>query len=78
MTILPLIKRDHQMYMTSLDLKDAYFSLPIAKSSRKYHHFLWQGQLYKYKWLCFGLSLTPFYFMKNYETYFLSTQAWRE
>ena len=62
MTILPLIKRD--MYMTSLDLKDAYFSLPIAKSSRKYLRFLWQGQLYEYQCLCFGLSLAPFYFTK--------------
>ena len=50
--------------MTSLDLKDAYFSLPIAKSSRKYLRFLWQGQLYEYQCLCFGLSLAPFYFKK--------------
>ena len=34
MALLPLIKQD--MCMTSLDLKDAYFSLPIAKSTRKY------------------------------------------
>ena len=62
MTILPLIKRN--MFMTSLDLKDAYFSLPIAKSSRKYLRFLWKGQLYEYQCLCFGLSLAPFYFTK--------------
>ena len=62
MTILPLIKRD--MCMTSLDLKDAYFSLPIAKSSRKYLRFLWQGQLHEYQCLCIGLSLAPFYFTK--------------
>ena len=62
MTILPLIKRD--MCMAALDLKDAYFSLPIAKSSRKYLCFLWQGQLYEYQCLCFGMSLALFYFTK--------------
>ena len=62
MTILPLIKRG--MFMTSLDLKDAYFSLPIAKRYKKYLRFIWQGQLYEYQCLCFGLSLAPFYFTK--------------
>ena len=62
MTILPLIKQG--MFMTSLDLKDAYFSLPIAKRYKKYLRFIWKGQLYEYQCLCFGLSLAPFYFMK--------------
>ena len=62
MTILPLIKRN--MCMTSFDLKDAYFPLPIAKSSRKYHCFLWQSQLYEYQCLYFGLNLASFYFTK--------------
>ena len=62
MTIMPLIKQD--MCMTSLDLKDAYFSLPIAKSSRKYLRFLCQSQVYEYQCLRFGLSLATFYFMK--------------
>ena len=62
MTILPLIKQG--MYMTSLDLKDAYFSIPIANRYKKYLRFIWNGQLYEYQCLCFGLSLAPFYFTK--------------
>ena len=62
MTILPLIKRG--IFMTSLDLKDAYFLLPIAKQYKKYLHFIWKDQLYEYQCLCFGLSLAPFYFTK--------------
>ena len=50
--------------MTSLDLKDAYFSLPIAKQYKKYLRFKWKDQLYEYQCLCFGLSLAPFYFTK--------------
>ena len=72
MTIFPLIKRD--MCMTSLDLKDAYFSLPIAKSTRKYLCFLWQGQLYEYQCL-FRTEPRTVLLYENYKTYFLSTQA---
>ena len=61
-TILPLIKRN--AYMTSIDLKDAYFSLPIVKRHRKYLRFTWQKTLYEFQCLCFGLSLAPFYFTK--------------
>ena len=62
MTILPLIKPG--MYMTSLDLKDAYVSLPIANRHKKYLRFVWKDQLYEYQCLYFGLSLAPFYFTK--------------
>ena len=62
MTILPLIKQG--IFMTSLDLKDAYFSLPIAKQYKKYLRFIWKDQLYEYQCLCFGLNLAPFYFTK--------------
>ena len=61
-TILPLIKRN--AFMTSIDLQDAYFSLPIAKRHRKYLRFIWRGTLYEFQCLCFGLSLAPFYFTK--------------
>ena len=44
---------------TKLDLSDAYFSLPIHPSFQKYLKFRWQGQLYKFVCLPFGLSSAP-------------------
>jgi len=51
-------------YLCKLDLKDAYLSLPIHESSRKYLQFRWQGVLYEYKALPFGLSAAPRVFTK--------------
>jgi len=69
LTILPLLEQGS--LMTSLDLKDAYFSLPMAKSVRKYLRFSWRGRLYEFQCLCFGLSPAPYFFYKSDETYFL-------
>lgn len=51
-------------YMASIDLKDAYYSVPIHPEHQKYLKFLWKGQLYKY--VCFpnGLALCPRKFTK--------------
>ena len=61
-SILPLISQG--AWMTSIDLTDAYFSLPIAKNSRKYLRFQWRDRLLEFQCLCFGLSLAPYYFTK--------------
>ena len=61
-TILPLNKQN--AFMTSIDLQDDYFSLPIAKRHRKYICFIWRGPLYEFQCLCFGLGLAPLYFTK--------------
>ena len=61
-TILPLLHEG--CFMTSLDLKDAYFSIPMSDSDRKYLRFLWRNVLYEFQCLCFGLSPAPFYFTK--------------
>ena len=64
--------------MCKIDLKDAYFSVPIDKSHRKYLRFVWEGNLYEFLclcfvWegnlyeflcLCFGLGLAPLIFTK--------------
>ena len=52
------------MYMTSLDLTDAYFTLPIHEDFRKYLRFSWRGCLFEFQVLCFGLSPAPFIFTK--------------
>ena len=44
-------------FMASLDLKDAYFQIPIHQDSRKYLRFVSEGVVYQFKALCFGLSM---------------------
>ncbi len=51
-------------YMASVDLKDAYYTVPIADQDTKYLKFLWQGQLYKFLALPNGLTSGPRLFTK--------------
>ena len=51
-------------YMASIDLKDAYYSVPIAPEDRRYPRFIWQGQLYQFTCLPNGLSEAPRKFTK--------------
>lgn len=53
-----------QAYLASLDLKDAYFLVPIANRHRRYLRFRFLGKTYEYKCLPFGLSTAPFVFTK--------------
>lgn len=46
-------------WFASIDLTDAYFSIPIHESDWKYLKFYWDGKLYYFKVLVFGLSLAP-------------------
>ena len=41
--------------MCSVDLKDAYLSVPIAKQHRKFLRFVWEEITYKFTCLLFGL-----------------------
>lgn len=49
-------------FMGSIDLKDAYYLIPISENHRKYLRFEFQGQLYEYLVLPFVLSVAPFVF----------------
>ena len=51
-------------WATSLDLKDAYFHVPISPKDRKWLRFMWRGEVFQYKVLPFGLSLSPWAFTK--------------
>ena len=51
-------------YMISIDLKDAYFSIPIFTPDRKYLRFMWENQRYEFTCLPFGYSLAPRVFTK--------------
>lgn len=45
-------------FMASIDLKDAYYSVPITAEHQKYLKFSWEGQLYKF--VCFPNGLAAF------------------
>ncbi len=51
-------------WFCSLDLKDAYFHIPIAPHHRRFLRFAFEGVAYQYTVLPFGLSLAPRTFTK--------------
>ena len=51
-------------FMTSIDLKDAYYSIPVAIEQQKYLKFLWKGTLYQFTCLPMGLTSSPRIFTK--------------
>lgn len=52
------------IFMASLDLEDAYLMIPIHESHRKCLRFTFQGVLYEFIALPFGLSTAPYIFTK--------------
>ena len=48
----------------TLDLKDAYFHIPIHPPHRRYLRFIWKAKLYQFLVLAFGLCTAPFIFTK--------------
>ena len=51
-------------WMVSIDLKDAYQSVPMWREHRKLLRFRWDGQLYQFQCLPFGLCSAPRTFTK--------------
>ena len=51
-------------YFTKLDLQDAYLTIPIHSDDRKFLQFMWDGSLFQFSCLCFGLSSAPWTFTK--------------
>ena len=49
-------------WVASLDLKDAYFHVPVHPSVRKYLRFAYQNRVWQFKALPFGLSPAPWIF----------------
>ena len=50
--------------MATIDLKDAYFNIPIYPTDRKYLRFSWENSLYEFTCLPFGYKLAPRTFTK--------------
>lgn len=46
-------------WFTTIDLKDAYFHVPIARSHWKFLRFAFRGRHFQFRVLPFGLSLSP-------------------
>ena len=59
-------------FLASLDLKDAYFQIPIHPSSWKLLRFTSEGTVYQFRALCFGLSTAPRVFTRV----FAAMSAW--
>ena len=55
--------REHS-WLASIDLKDAYFSIPVHWEHRKYLKFQWRDKLYQFRVLPNGLACAPRYFTK--------------
>lgn len=51
-------------FMTSIDMKDAYFSISIHPEFRKFLAFKWRDKLYRFNVLPFGLASAPRIFTK--------------
>lgn len=61
-TALSLIERN--CFMTSVDLTDAYYSVPIALEDRKFLKFYWKNELFQFTCLPMGLACAPRVFTK--------------
>ena len=53
-----------QDYMIKVDLKDAYFCIPICRKDQQYLRFQWRNKLYQFSCLPFGLTSAPRQFTK--------------
>ena len=51
-------------FMASMDLKDAYYSVPICQNHQKYLKFFWKGKFYTSQVFPNGLALCPRKFTK--------------
>lgn len=51
-------------YMSKIDLKDAYYTMPIAVAHRKFLRFKFDKKLYEFNCLPFGLNVAPLIFTK--------------
>ena len=59
-------------FLASVDLKDAYFQIPVHTSSRKRLRFISDGTVHQFKVLCFGLSTA----LQVFTRVFVTVSAW--
>lgn len=61
-TVLKSITKD--CYMATIDLTDAYYLIPVREEDRIFLRFFFEGVLYQFCVLPFGLSSAPYVFTK--------------
>lgn len=61
-TAINLLRPDN--FMSVIDLKDAYHCIPVSSDYQKYLKFRWNGILYQFTCLPFGLNIAPYVFTK--------------
>ena len=59
---LELVSKD--MYFGSVDIKHAYYSIPIAEEQQQYFRFLWNNKIFQYTCMPNGISPGPRYYTK--------------
>ena len=52
-------------WMASIDLKDAYYAIPICEEDRKFLVFQWEGRYFRFNCVPFGLCSAPWIFTKT-------------
>ena len=67
-----LLKKGH--WMAKVDLKDAYFMVPIHKQDRDFLKFQFKDRCCKFNCLPFGLACAPWVFTKI--QWQLSSESW--
>ena len=67
-TAINLVSKD--CYMSTIDWKNAYYSVPIHPSHRKYLRFMWNSKMYQYCAFPNGLSSAPRIFTKIAKVFF--------
>lgn len=68
----------HGSYMATIDLKDAYYLVPMHQNSKKFLRFMWEKKIFEFQCLPFGLCTAPWVFtklMKPIASHFRS-QGW--
>ena len=72
-SVIKMIKPN--CFMASIDIKDAYYTVPIAESDQKFLKFQWRGKIYKF--VCFpnGLSICPRKFTKLLKPLYANLRA---
>lgn len=51
-------------YMATLDLRDAYFLIPIDKEYKRFLRFIWEKRVFEFQCVPFGLCSAPWLFTK--------------